>query len=46
VFPPVSIFQPSPRSFVLLAVFTIVDIVQKLITGRTGSMQVELRRPA
>jgi 2-polyprenyl-3-methyl-5-hydroxy-6-metoxy-1,4-benzoquinol methylase len=45
VFPPVSIFQPSPRSFVLLSVFTLVDIVQKLITGRTGSMQVELRRP-
>jgi hypothetical protein len=29
----------------LLSIFTIVDIVQKLITGRTASMQVELRRP-
>jgi SAM-dependent methyltransferase len=46
MFPPVSIFQPGLRSFVLLSVFTIVDIFQKLITGRTGSMQVELRRPA
>jgi 2-polyprenyl-3-methyl-5-hydroxy-6-metoxy-1,4-benzoquinol methylase len=45
VFPPVSIFQPGLQSFVLLSVFTIVDIVQKLITGKTGSMQVELRRP-
>ena len=24
---------------------TIVDLLQKLITGKTGSMQVELRRP-
>ncbi|HVT65509.1 MAG TPA: class I SAM-dependent methyltransferase [Mycobacteriales bacterium] len=46
VFPPVSIFQPGVQSFVLLSVFTIVDILQKLITGKTGSMQVELRRPA
>jgi SAM-dependent methyltransferase len=46
LFPPVSIFQPSPRSFVLLSVFTVVDIVQRVVTGKTGSMQVELRRPA
>ncbi|HVX68247.1 MAG TPA: class I SAM-dependent methyltransferase [Mycobacteriales bacterium] len=45
LFPPVSIFQPGLQSFVLLSIFTIVDIVQKLITGRTASMQVELRRP-
>ena len=45
-FPPVSIFQPGLQSFVLLSVFTVVDIIQKLITGRTASMQVELRRPA
>jgi SAM-dependent methyltransferase len=44
VFPPVSIFQPSPRSFVLLSVFTVIDMLQRLLTGRTGSMQVELRR--
>jgi 2-polyprenyl-3-methyl-5-hydroxy-6-metoxy-1,4-benzoquinol methylase len=46
IFPPVSIFQPGLQSFVLLSVFTIVDLFQKLVTGRTGSMQVELRRPA
>ncbi len=46
LFPPVSIFQPSPRSFVLLSIFTVVDIVQKLLTGKTASMQVELRKPA
>jgi 2-polyprenyl-3-methyl-5-hydroxy-6-metoxy-1,4-benzoquinol methylase len=45
VFPPVSIFQPSPRSFLLLSIFTIVDLLQRVVTGRTGSMQVELRRP-
>jgi len=45
VFPPVSIFQPSPRSFVLLSIFTVVDLLQRLVTGRTGSMQVELRKP-
>ena len=44
-FPPVAIFQPSPRSFVLLSVFTVVDIVLRALTGKTGSMQVELRRP-
>jgi 2-polyprenyl-3-methyl-5-hydroxy-6-metoxy-1,4-benzoquinol methylase len=46
VFPPVSIFAPSPRSFALLSIFTVVDLLQRLVTGRTGSMQVELRRPA
>lgn len=46
LFPPVSIFQPSPKSFVLLSVFTVVDLLQRLLTGKTGSMQVELRRPA
>jgi 2-polyprenyl-3-methyl-5-hydroxy-6-metoxy-1,4-benzoquinol methylase len=44
VFPPVSIFQPSPRSFVLLSIFTVIDMVQRLLTGRTASMQVELRK--
>jgi 2-polyprenyl-3-methyl-5-hydroxy-6-metoxy-1,4-benzoquinol methylase len=44
LFPPVSIFQPSARSFVLLSIFTVVDLVQRLVTGKTGSMQVELRR--
>ena len=46
IFPPVSIFQPSPRSVMLLSIFTVVDILQKLLTGKTASMQVELRKPA
>jgi 2-polyprenyl-3-methyl-5-hydroxy-6-metoxy-1,4-benzoquinol methylase len=46
IFPPVSIFQPGLQSFALLSIFTIFDIIQKLITGKTASMQVELRRPA
>lgn len=45
LFPPVAIFQPSPRSFVLLSVFTLVDLLLRLLTGKTGSMQVEVRRP-
>jgi 2-polyprenyl-3-methyl-5-hydroxy-6-metoxy-1,4-benzoquinol methylase len=46
VFPPVAIFQPSVQSFVLLSVFTVVDMLQRLLTGKTGSMQVEVRRPS
>lgn len=45
LFPPVGIFQPSLQSFVLLSVFTTIDLVQKLLTGRTASMSAELRRP-
>jgi 2-polyprenyl-3-methyl-5-hydroxy-6-metoxy-1,4-benzoquinol methylase len=45
LFPTVSIFQPGLQSFVLLATFTVVDMIQRLVTGKTGSMQVELRRP-
>lgn len=44
-FPPVRIFDPSPRSFGLLAVFTVVDLLLRLATGRTASMAVEMRRP-
>lgn len=44
-FPPVRIFDPSPRSFALLAVFTVVDLLLRLATGRTASMAVEMRRP-
>lgn len=46
VFPTVSIFQPGLQSFVLLSVFTVVDIVQRVLTGKTASMQVELRKPS
>lgn len=45
VFPPVSIFHPSPRSFVLLSVFTATDLLQRVLTGRTASMSAELRKP-
>lgn len=45
LFPPVAIFHRSIQSFVLLSVFTAVDIVLKLVTGRTDSMAVELRKP-
>ncbi len=44
-FPPVGIFDTSLRSFVLLSAFTLVDLVLKRVTGRTGSMSVELRKP-
>jgi SAM-dependent methyltransferase len=45
-FPPVGIFDPSLRSFALLSAFTSVDIVLRLLTGKTGSIAVELRKPA
>ena len=46
LFPPVSVFLPSVRSFVLLSAFTTVDLLQRLLTRRTASMSVELRKPA
>lgn len=45
LFPTIDIFHRSLKSFVLLSVFTTVDLVQKLLTGRTASMAVELRKP-
>ena len=45
-FPPVGIFHSSLRSFVLLSIFTSLDIVQRAVTGRTASMSAELRKPA
>jgi SAM-dependent methyltransferase len=44
VFPTISIFHRSLQSFVLLSVFTTVDLIQRLVTGRTASMAVELRK--
>ena len=44
-FPPVGIFAPSVQSFVLLSAFTVVDVILRLLTGRTASMAVEMRKP-
>jgi SAM-dependent methyltransferase len=44
-FPPVRIFEPSPQSFVLLSAFTLLDIGLRVITRRTASMSVEMRKP-
>jgi len=44
-FPTVGIFHASPLSFVLLSIFTTVDIVLRAITGKTGSMAAEMRKP-
>jgi len=46
LFPTVSIFHPSAHSFVLLSVFTVVDLVLRAVTGRTASMSVTMKRPA
>lgn len=46
VFPPVGIFTPSLRSLAMLGTFWFVDLAQRTLTGRTASMQVELRRPS
>lgn len=45
LFPTVAIFHRSLQSFVLLSLFTVVDVLLRLVTGRTGSMGVELRKP-
>jgi SAM-dependent methyltransferase len=45
-FPPVAIFDSTPRSFLLLSAFTALDVVLRRLTGRTGSIAVELRKPA
>jgi hypothetical protein len=45
-FPPVGIFRPSIQSFGLLSTFTLVDVLLRTLTGRTGSMSVALRKPA
>jgi 2-polyprenyl-3-methyl-5-hydroxy-6-metoxy-1,4-benzoquinol methylase len=44
-FPTVDIFHPSLQSFVLLSIFTGIDLVQRVLTGKTASMSVELRKP-
>lgn len=46
LFPTIDIFHRSFQSFVLLSVFTTVDLLQRVLTGRTASMAVELRKPA
>jgi SAM-dependent methyltransferase len=45
LFPTVAIFHRSVQSFLLLSLFTVVDLVQKLVSRRTASMAVELRKP-
>jgi SAM-dependent methyltransferase len=46
LFPPVEIFSSSARSFVLLSVFTMLDLLLRAISGRTASFGVELRKPS
>ena len=45
LFPTIAIFHRSFQSFVLLSLFTTVDLVMKTITRRTDSMAVEMRKP-
>jgi SAM-dependent methyltransferase len=45
LFPPVGIFHKSLQSFVLLSLFTVIDLLQRLVTGKTASMLAELRKP-
>lgn len=45
LFPTVAIFQASIYNFFLLAVFTALDLGQRALTGKTGSMTVEIQKP-
>jgi SAM-dependent methyltransferase len=46
VFPTIAIFHKSFQSFVLLSLFTVVDALQRVVTGKTASMAAELRKSA
>ena len=46
VFPPVSIFESSIHSFLLLGAFTLLDTILARATGRTASMAALFRKPA
>ena len=45
LFPPVAIFDPTLRAFLLQGAFTVVDAVLRRFTGRTASIAVGLRKP-
>lgn len=45
LFPPVAIFDPTLRSFLLQSAFTVLDVALKRLTGRTASIAVGLRKP-
>lgn len=44
-FPTIAIFHRSLQSFLLLSIFTTVDLVMRQLTGKTASMAAELRKP-
>ena len=44
VFPPVGIFEPSALSLVLQSGFTLIDLLQRALFGKTASMSAELRK--
>jgi SAM-dependent methyltransferase len=44
LFPTIAIFHKSLQSFILLSFFTVIDTLQRLITGKTASMSAELRK--
>ncbi len=46
LFPTVQIFHRSVRSFLLLSVFTALDLVMRGLRGRTASIAVDLRKAA
>jgi SAM-dependent methyltransferase len=45
VFPPVDIFNASRQALALQSAFTVLDILLRRLTGRTASMNAELRKP-
>lgn len=45
VFPTIGIFHGSLLAFALLSLFTVVDLIQRALTGKTASMAAELRKP-
>lgn len=45
LFPTIAIFHRSLQSFVLLSIFTTVDLVMRALRGRTASIAFEMRKP-
>lgn len=43
LFPPVRIFDPGPRTLLLMGLFSGVEAIQRRATGRTASMVAELQ---
>lgn len=45
LFPPVDFQKNNLRNFFAVSLFTVIDIIQRILTGQTSNMAVVLRKP-